>query len=568
MNPPQLQLQPSLDGRPAASLRRGRDLVLEIDAGDGLDLPDGVLAIDYVPVAERRRIDELALAALAQWQRACGQALTLGDLSLAWLWETDLILEAFLPTVRQALAMRAALTCLSPAAVALTDGDRHTQALLSEVARVCNVAVQAPGRVVPDTRRPPSPRPRLSAADGARRAALGAARWSGVPTSLRPGSVLVFGYWPLTALFDRLLDAPGQRPAFSFDKPPVGPARSLRAGVQGGWLGTPGPRARRHAALRMEALLARIGAATSIDVDGMDLGSVLHERALAVARNRGAGDIARAGVLRRALASGRVRRVVIPSDMVADMRLVAHIARACGVPTLLLAHGAYPIRHTLVDMQVADDIALWSRTFGPTHDDGCRALHVVGYPDSPVVARPAGTNNGAPRVLVIGRATEMTTAMIDERYVVRHYAAAIEGVRAACPDADIVLRPHPGESHRAAPRVAREYTGVRVDSRLPVLEALGQADLCVGTASTASFQAALVGVPVVVLNLTGYRWEPPLDGSGDVPVPTSAGELERVVAAWSAGAGIGGRPELLVALGADSGQGPGDSVDRLMAIIG
>ena len=45
-----------------------------------------------------------------------------------------------------------------------------------------------------------------------------------------------------------------------------------------------------------------------------------------------------------------------------------------------MAHGAFPIRATLVDMQVADEIALWSETFGPTIHDGKRALHVVGYP--------------------------------------------------------------------------------------------------------------------------------------------------------------------------------------------
>ena len=176
--------------------------------------------------------------------------------------------------------------------------------------------------------------------------------------------------------------------------------------------------------------------------------------------------------------------------------------------------------------------------------------------------------DGPPRVIVVGRATETTTAMIDERYVVRHYAAAVEGIRGACPDAQIVLRPHPAESRRAAPRIARDYPGVQVDSRLPVLEALRQADLCVGTASTVSFQAALVGVPVIVLNMTGYAWEPPLDGLTDVPMPNSAKQLQSIVAAWSTGAQIGGREALLAALGAHPEQQGSDSVDRIMEIIG
>ena len=558
----------SLDGRSAAGLRRGCDLVLEIDAADGLDLPDGTLAIDHVPVAERRRIDELALAALAEWQRACGEALTVGDLSLAWLWETDLILKVFLPTVRHAIAVRSALVALRPGVISLAGGDQSLRALLEEVSRVADIPLQLTRTVAPAVDPPDAPRPSLSAAAALRRSAIGVARSAGVPTVLRSDSVLVFGYWPLMALFDRLLSTPGQRPAFAVAKPPQRPLRSLRAAAQGGWLGTAGPLRRRWATRRADALLAALGPPPSIDVDGLALGPVLHERAAALARRRAAADLAAAGVLRRALTSGHVRRVVIPSDMEPDMRLVAHVARSCGVRTLLLAHGAYPIRHTLVDMQVADDIALWSQTFGPTYHDGRGALHVVGYPETLAVKRAVVAPDGPPRVIVVGRATETTTAMIDERYVVRHYAAAVEGIRAACPDAQIVLRPHPAESRRAAPRIARDYPGVRVDSRLPILEALIQADLCVGTASTVSFQAALVGVPVIVLNMTGYAWEPPLDGSTDVPMPNSAKQLQSIVAAWSTGAQIGGREALLAALGAHPEQQGSDSVDRIMEIIG
>ena len=574
MTPSRLNLYPSLDGRSAAGLRSGRDLVLGIDDADGLELPTGVLAIDHVPLAERCRIDELTLTALAEWQGTYHDALTVrngsvGDLSLPWLWETDLILEAFLPTIRQAVAVRAALRELRPQTLRVSGGDGVMRALLAEVARAAGVALELAGHAAPSAGAAPTPRPVLGRLGTLRRRALDAARLTGIPSHLRSGAILVFGYWPLTPLFDRLLQTPGQRPAFAFSKPPLRPARSLRSAVQGGWLGTPGPAARGRAERRAQAMLAAVGSPPRLDVDGLELGAVLHERALAVARRRAARDLANAEMLLRAFAGGDLRRVVIPTDMEPDMRLVAHIARGCGVPVLLLAHGAFPVRHTLVDMQVADDIALWSETFGPTIHDGKRALHVVGYPHEPAAPRrPRGARRAAPRVLVIGRARETTTAMIDERYLLRHYQAAIEGVRAGCAQAEIVLRPHPAESHDAAPRAAREHRGVRVDVSQPIMRALGDADLCIGTASTATFQAALAGVAVIVLNVTGYTWEPPLDGSGEVPVVSSATHLATVVAAWSTGEPLGGGDELLAALGADPEGRVGESVDRIMAILG
>ena len=94
-----------------------------------------MLAIDHVPLDERRRIDELTVSALEDWQAACRDALTSGDLSLPWLWETELIVGVFLPTVRQAYTARAALRALRPAAISLIGGDAATRSLVSVVAR-------------------------------------------------------------------------------------------------------------------------------------------------------------------------------------------------------------------------------------------------------------------------------------------------------------------------------------------------------------------------------------------------------------------------------------------------
>jgi hypothetical protein len=69
-------------------------------------------------------------------------------------------------------------------------------------------------------------------------------------------------------------------------------------------------------------------------------------------------------------------------------------------------------------------------------------------------------------------------------------------------------------------------------------------------ASTATVQTALVGTPVIVLNVFGFDWAWPLGGDSEVPVARSADELAGWLKRWAAGETLPGREDLLGALGA------------------
>ncbi len=561
-----MRIHTTSTGLEPASLVPGADLVLELDDAHGVDVAEGVLAHDHLDLASRRAVDEATVDAVARWTQATDGPLTVDGVQLPWIWELDLIQDVFLPTVTDAAALDAALRYHRPAAITLMDREPHTERIVRAVASHRGLPVEVhPGGPRRAGRR--AAKSTLSGPRRLRRSAVQAALSLGVPSRTRAGSVLFLSYWPLVSLLDKLLAGAGPRPAIWLGKRPAGPARSFRAARAGGWVGLPGLVGRARAGRAARRALRAAKSAPDLEVLGLPLGEPLHREAMELAHRRAAADLALAPVFRRALAGGRVSKVLLPFDVDPQMRLVASLAREADVRTLLVAHGVYPLRHTVVDMQVADEVAAWSPTFGPTVWRWDRPLHVVGYPvphdiaparDRPPADRP-------PLVLVPGHGKERATSMFDDRYSMRHYLAAIEAISAALPGARVLLRPHPAEGRVIVQTVADRFPGVdvSVDTAADVNEAVAGVDLCIGTSSTISFQAALAGTPVVVLNVAGYEWGWPLGGRTRVPVAHSAAELAERLEAWRANGGTMGREELLEALGA----GQGDAASRLLALL-
>jgi hypothetical protein len=155
-------------------------------------------------------------------------------------------------------------------------------------------------------------------------------------------------------------------------------------------------------------------------------------------------------------------------------------------------------------------------------------------------------------VLVPGRGKERATALFDDRFPMRHYEAAVAAITRTMPDARVLLRPHPAEGQGIVSAVARRFpdTDVGVDTALDLEASLAAVDVCIGTSSTITFQSALAGTPVLVLNVSGYEWGWPLGGTTRVPIAHSADELAPALAQWRAEGTFSGREELLEALGA------------------
>ncbi|MGI8875705.1 MAG: hypothetical protein ACR2KP_15565, partial [Egibacteraceae bacterium] len=234
-----------------------------------------------------------------------------------------------------------------------------------------------------------------------------------------------------------------------------------------------------------------------------------------------------------------------------------------------LTHGTYLLPQAPVDLEVCDEPLLWSPTTSPPITNRDRPIHLVGYPmphGPPPPTRAAPRSPGA-RILVLGQGPLRGVALNEPRVTMRQYTVAVSAVRERLPAASIVLRPHPAEGLEAVTRFVEGHPDypLEVDAATPILAALANADLCIATITAATLQAALVGTPVVALNLLGFAWSAPLGGDSRVPVARDERELVGWLDRWAAGPPLPGRDELLEGLGASPQGSPG--TDRILSVL-
>ena len=101
------------------------------------------------------------------------------------------------------------------------------------------------------------------------------------------------------------------------------------------------------------------------------------------------------------------------------------------------------------------------------------------------------------------------------------------------------------------------------DRSTPIEELFASADLCVGALSTASLQAAAVGLPVCVLNVSGVPGPWPLAGGDDgLPTAATAEELAELIPALLWHGPGSSREAALEALGVR-----GDAVENVVGLV-
>jgi hypothetical protein len=551
------------------ALAAGQDVVLDLDPRHGAELENGVYVLDALDPADRFAVDRLALASMNEWRSRMDGPLTLDGICWAWVWELELY-EIINPLAAAAVALRSTLAGTRADAVELMDTDPGTQQLARAVAEHLGLST----RSSPEAAEAASLRPRRRSAPKmplvrrVRRRAASLVTCLGVPTLMRRGSVLFRSYWQLMDVLDRMLEDPRARPAISIQKRPAGVRRQLRTALRGGWLGAPTPLDRGRGRRLVPKALAALDADPGFQVEGMELGPVLAPRLRALVERRLAGDAAHAAVLRRGLRPGRPARIIGPCDTEPPERLVVAVGREAGIPTLLVSHGAYMLHHELPDLEYSDEVVLWSREVAPRMTWDNRCINVVGYPLAHAPRPPRRLSSiGRLRVAVLGQLWVETTSTIDKRVTARSYNTAVEAVLARFPDATVVLRPHPAAAEsrlRGLPNMAehqrdihdlllRRFAGadLRIDGQTPIGELLADVDLLIGGSSTATLQAALVGTPTIVLNMTGVTWPWPLGGDTSVPVARSREELEAALERFQTEGIVPGAADLLAALGAN-----------------
>ena len=494
---------------------------------------------DHLDAEARERIDSTARERYGQWRERRRAALTVDGVDLSSIWEIELLAGCFQPAARIEVGLPRALEALGAGSIEIETGARMD--LLETVAtRASATTTRVPrlsaGRL-PAPATPPFPARLMGAA--------------GVPAVLR-GQVLCVHYWTIAPVYRRLASqANGARPAASgVILPGLGTRDGLRTALRGGWLGHPGARARRRAEVRAAEVIA---AARVWPADADELDLALDRWALHVLAERAATTLAAGTHARRAFAGAPLGSLLVPFDGTADVALLVDEAHRAGISTLLVQHG-FDSRLGVPDKERADVIALWSERDRGNVPPGARGRVVVtGNPGAEHLAGAQGRR--APRrdrTLVLVDYASRMSSLIAERVGQRHVLAALEGLARARPGSTVVVRPHPSDRHADAYLRGPEGLRTELDTSTPIEELLTQVDLCIGSMSTATLQAGALGVPVVHLEVAGYRRPWPLDGSV-VPTAADADELAEAVRRVLADPEVAGQAELREALGVRPG---------------
>jgi hypothetical protein len=531
-----LQLHRTSRGLDAAALRPGEDAVLDLEPEHGLDAPRGVALDDHLSAGERKQADRAALDALAAWRAQRNDALVVDGLDVGHVAEVELIARCFLPAER----LRRGLQALDTDAGVEAHGfDQAALSALSELVPGTEVTGVAAGPPPPPTR------------GGWRGPIVDLAERTAIPPRVR-GEVLCVPYWHLSPVYERMAARRRPRPV---------PAGMWLAGVRrevvvgvlarNGWGGSIGARRRVQSAERVAESLTTLQPRSPMDAWAL---AVVHEVA-----GEGLAEMEHA----RRLLSRSVRLVVVPFDSPEHQRPLLAAARECGVPSLVVQHG-FEGGGNDPDKRCADIVALWSE-----HDrsllraEARGRLEVTGNPGADRVAGVARGFDGRNRTVVLVEYPGRMTAQIDRRVTLEHLRTALAALSVCRPGSEVVVRPHPSDHATrlllGALRTAHPGLTIGIDDSTAIEPLLRSADLCVGALSTATLQAAVLGLPTVFLDITDADRPWPFGGSGD-GLPTARSEAALV--AW-----VGKRESGAAAIAAEALGATGTATDAVLDLI-
>ena len=516
-----LHLWPGPDDAPP-ELAKGRHLLAACPAARTVSIPGGVLLDDWLDFPARVEVEERARAATRAWVEQRRAALTAEGTDLGWIWEVELLRDAFLPVGRLLASVRAAVKGLGAERLEVHELDPPTAGALVEALAPLGCAVMASGvapLAVPDPLSSLSRAQRLLIASGV-----------GAPQRVR-GSVLVVNAPTSLPVAKQLANGPGRRPVLDpASLPALGKPALARTLWRGGWVGVPGGLRRRRSARKVRRALE---AARKVPPPAEPAAELAHERALELLGRRAPGTVALVDRHARALATGRIELVAVPFDSLSSVRVLLAATRDAGVPSLLVQHGYAPEPND-PDKGQADHTAAWAeRDAREVRGRHGREATVTGNPAAPAGASPSRPASGRPTLALVQSPT-VFSARWDARVSQRFVAQALRTLEEDRPGSEVLLRPHPLEpSPDAFLRLVPEGSSLRVqvDVRTPLDRLLAQCDACIGGVSTATLEAGVAGLRTTFLNVTGSELPEPFEREGEL-------EQERLAEAL----GVVGRP--------------------------
>lgn len=204
-----------------------------------------------------------------------------------------------------------------------------------------------------------------------------------------------------------------------------------------------------------------------------------------------------------------LRAIVLPSAAYGASRLLIEWAHERGIRVAAMQHGIYVFREFDGGDRRADVVFGW----GVGISDQVRAwpapkpsIVAVGVPGSTSVRRPART--GTLHNVLIATTNSLDMPIMPTGFCDSFINVLAPGLRRiAATGVCFSLRPHPNEDPERYRRLLRaNRLEVEVSTELPFSEAVADADLLISSASSVAFEAAALGVPVLLWLGIAPQW--------------------------------------------------------------
>jgi hypothetical protein len=239
----------------------------------------------------------------------------------------------------------------------------------------------------------------------------------------------------------------------------------------------------------------------------LDLGAEPElDRAFAILVGRllggAASDLACAVSALKGLERAReVRALLLPSAAYGASRLLIEWAHARGVRVGAMQHGIYAFRELDGGDRLADVVFAWGEGTAEQVRDWPAprpALHPVGVPGMSAAAPRRWA--GVPRHALIATSNTVDTPISPANFCEAFVEVIAPGLsRLSAAGVHLKLRPHPAEDPAHYRRLlARHGLDVEIPAAGPFQAAVAETDILVSSASSVAFEAAALGLPVLM----------------------------------------------------------------------
>lgn len=226
--------------------------------------------------------------------------------------------------------------------------------------------------------------------------------------------------------------------------------------------------------------------------------------------------------------------VVVANDATLGCRALVLTARRMGIPTVYLQHGHIPNDREAI-AGASDQLLVWGASsrrrlvelgiqadqlieVGAAQYDG-----LFGTGAAPDTGSIGGVISDGSRKVVVYTSAPASRGESEDDYV--QACTAVRDAAIALPEVEFIVKLHPSENPRLwrALRRGSRGAGLRVIVRCDTAALLSRADVVVTRFSTTGMEAAILGKPLVTINLTGGPDHAPYaDGGGALGVRAAA----------------------------------------------